>query len=224
VGSAVPHGDHNPHHGGIVMMKGDDLHSELTLDPAGREYRVYFTDAIREELPASVAADVVSPQTAVSASERIAMQIDDAGESWVGRGRPVDDPSSTTVRVAFAIRHEPYWIDLPFSSHGETIFWQSRLCGLLARAISCGRPGPPAPVRSARPAPTPAWTRSRLARRRSGTASQFQVFHQFQFSDRQPASGITFAPDRRRRRQALQGRSLRSRHCARWRTSMAMAS
>jgi len=58
-GSAVPHGDHNPHHGGIVMMKGDDLHYEVVLDPSGREYRVYFTDAVREELPASVAADVV---------------------------------------------------------------------------------------------------------------------------------------------------------------------
>jgi hypothetical protein len=113
----VPHGDHNPHHGGIVMMKGDDLHYEVVLDPSGREYRVYFTDAVREELPASVAADVVLTLRRPSApDERIAMQIDDAGESWAGRGRPVDDPSSTTVRVAFAIRHEPYWIDLPFSS------------------------------------------------------------------------------------------------------------
>jgi hypothetical protein len=116
-GSAVPHGDHNPHHGGIVMMKGDDLHYEVVLDPSGREYRVYFTDAVREELPASVAADVVVTLKRPSApDERIAMQIDDAGESWVGRGRPVDDPPSTTARVAFAIRHEPYWIDLPFSS------------------------------------------------------------------------------------------------------------
>jgi len=116
-GSAVPHGDHNPHHGGIVMMKGDDLHYEVVLDRSGREYRVYFTDAVREELPASVAADVVLTLSRPSApDERIAMQIDDAGESWVGRGRPVDDPASTTARVAFAIRHEPYWIDLPFSS------------------------------------------------------------------------------------------------------------
>src|SRR2546427_733599 len=58
-GSTVPHGDHNPHHGGVVMMKGDDLHYEVVLDPAGRAHRVYFTDAVREELPASVASDVV---------------------------------------------------------------------------------------------------------------------------------------------------------------------
>jgi hypothetical protein len=113
----VPHGDHNPHHGGVVMMKGDDLHYEVVFDPSGREYRVYFTDAVREELPASVAADVVLTLKRPSApDERIAMQIDDAGESWVGRGRPVDDPSSTTARLGFAIRREPYWIDLPFSS------------------------------------------------------------------------------------------------------------
>src|SRR5262245_21932961 len=116
-GSAVPHGDHNPHHGGVVMMKGDDLHYEVVLDPSGRSYRVYFTDAVREELPASIAADVVLTLRRPSgADERITMQVDDAGESWVGRGRTVDDPSYTTARLAFAIRHEPYWIDLPFSS------------------------------------------------------------------------------------------------------------
>ena len=40
------------------MMKGDDLHYEVVLDPSGRSHRVYFTDAVREELPASVASDV----------------------------------------------------------------------------------------------------------------------------------------------------------------------
>src|SRR5262249_60315547 len=34
--SAIPHGDHNPHHGGVVMMKGSDLHYEVVLDPTGR--------------------------------------------------------------------------------------------------------------------------------------------------------------------------------------------
>jgi len=114
---AVPHGDHNPHHGGVVMMKGDDLHYEVVLDPAGRAHHVYFTDAVREDLPASVASDVVltihRPQMP---DERIAMQIDEAGESWIGGGRPVGTPPPTTVRVAFTIRNEPYWIDLPFTA------------------------------------------------------------------------------------------------------------
>jgi hypothetical protein len=115
-GSAVPHGDHNPHHGGIVMMKGEDLHYEVVLDPSGHEHRVYFSDAVREDLPASVASDVVLTIKRPSASdESVGMQIDDAGESWLGRSRPVADPAGTTARLAFSIRHEPYWIDLPFS-------------------------------------------------------------------------------------------------------------
>jgi len=114
-GGTVPHGDHNPHHGGVVMMKGDDLHYEVVLDPAGRAHRVYFTDAVREELPASVASDVVLTIKRPSPpDERIAMQIDEAGESWIGRGQPVANPAATIVRLAFSIHHEPYWIDLPF--------------------------------------------------------------------------------------------------------------
>jgi len=114
--SAVPHGDHNPHHGGVVMMKGDDLHYEVVLDPSGRSHRVYFTDAVREELPASVASDVLLTIKRKSESdENVGMQIDDAGESWVGKGRPVAKPDNTTVRLGFSIRREPYWIDLPFA-------------------------------------------------------------------------------------------------------------
>src|SRR5262249_52009552 len=41
-GGFIPHGDHNPHHGGIVMMKGDDLHYEVVLDPTGKAHHVYF--------------------------------------------------------------------------------------------------------------------------------------------------------------------------------------
>jgi len=99
------------------MMKGDDLHYEIVLDPGGRAHRVYFTDAVREDLPASVASDVVlTIRRPRAAEERIAMQIDEAGESWIGSGGPIDAPSATTVRVAFTIRGEPYWIDLPFTA------------------------------------------------------------------------------------------------------------
>jgi hypothetical protein len=115
-GANVPHGDHNPHHGGLVMMKGDDLHYEVVLDPAGRAHRVYFTDAVREDLPASVATDVVLTIRRPSLpEERVALQIDEAGESWIGRGQAVSGPAATTVRLAFTIRQQPYWIDLPFS-------------------------------------------------------------------------------------------------------------
>jgi hypothetical protein len=115
-GGSAPHGDHNPHHGGIVMMKGDDLHYEVVLDAAGRAHRLYFTDAIRDDLPASVASDVsLTIRRPHAPDERVAMRIDDAGESWIGGGEPVAAPSATTVRVAFTIRGEPYWIDLSFT-------------------------------------------------------------------------------------------------------------
>ena len=113
--SVLPHGDHNPHHGGVVLMKGE-LHYEVVLDPGGRAHRVYFTDAVREELPASVASTVALTLRRPSLPDEIvAMQIDAAGESWVGSGRPVGSPATTTVRVAFSINNEPYWIDIPFS-------------------------------------------------------------------------------------------------------------
>jgi hypothetical protein len=109
-----PHGDHNPHHGGIVLMKGE-LHYEVVLDPTGRAHHVYFTDAVREGLPASIASRVVLTIRRPSPEEEVAMQIDDTGESWIGSGRPVAAPGTATARVAFWIGQDPYWIDIPFS-------------------------------------------------------------------------------------------------------------
>jgi hypothetical protein len=119
VGDALPvaaHGDHSPHHGGVVMMKGD-LHYEVVLDAQGR-YRLYFTDATRAELPASAASTAsITLMRRGEPAEGVELQIDEAGESWVGQGRPVSDPSATTVRVSYTIRgEEPYWIDLPFDA------------------------------------------------------------------------------------------------------------
>jgi hypothetical protein len=111
----VPHGDHNPRHGGVVLMKGD-LHYEVVLDPAGRGHHLYFTDAVREDLPASVASDVgLTIRRPSLPDEHVVMQIDEAGESWVGSGQAVGSQAATTARVAFSIGHEPYWIDIPFS-------------------------------------------------------------------------------------------------------------
>ncbi len=111
---AAAHGDHNPHHGGIVLMKGSDLHYEVVLDPTGRLHHVFFTDAMREDLPASIASTVaLTVQRPGRPDEPIAMRIDDAGESWVGRGNPIAAPA--TVRIAFTIRGEPYFIDVPFA-------------------------------------------------------------------------------------------------------------
>ena len=113
--STVPHGDHNPHHGGVVLMKGDDLHYEVVLDRTGRSYQVFFTDAVREDLPASIAAGVaLTIRRPGAPDEQIAMRIDEFGESWVGSGLPVAPSTAATVRVAFSIHNEPYWIDIPY--------------------------------------------------------------------------------------------------------------
>jgi len=111
-GETVPHGDHNPHHGGIVLMNGD-LHFEVVLGRDG-SHRVFFTDAVRNDLPAATASAVtVTVERAGRAAEAIALRIDDSGESWVGRGRPVDDPAAT-ARVAYTAGGTPYFIDVPF--------------------------------------------------------------------------------------------------------------
>ena len=113
--TGVPHGDHNPHHGGLVMMKGD-LHYEVVLDPSGRS-QLFFTDAVREDLPASIASNVtLTLKRPGEPDETIALAIDDAGESWIGRGRDVSNPGKTTATIAFTIAREPYAIEIPFSA------------------------------------------------------------------------------------------------------------
>lgn len=115
---SLAHGDHNPHHGGVVLMKGE-LHYEVVFDPTGRAHQLYFSDAVREDLPASVASAVsFTVKRKGQPDERVPMQIDPAGESWIGSGRPIADPSSTVVRIAFTIENEAYWIDVPFNTAG----------------------------------------------------------------------------------------------------------
>ena len=110
--ASVPHGDHNPHHGGVVLMNGD-LHFEVVLGRDGA-CRVYFSDATRSELPAATASSVTVTITQhAQPPDQIALRIDDAGESWVGRGRPVGDPEAT-ARVAYTSHGKPYFIDVPF--------------------------------------------------------------------------------------------------------------
>lgn len=111
---AVPHGDHNPHHGGVVMMNGD-VHYEVVLNPDGT-HQLYFTDATRADLPASAATDAsLTIVRKAEPPETVTLRIDEAGESWIGQGKPVKDGATTTVRVAYTLRGEPsYWIDLPF--------------------------------------------------------------------------------------------------------------
>ena len=109
---SMEHGDHNPHHGGVVYMY-DDMHYEVVLDPGGH-HRVYFTDSAREDLPASVASSVtLVVERPKGEPETVNGTIDGQGESWTLDGQAVAD-KDTSVRVAFVARGSQYWIDVPF--------------------------------------------------------------------------------------------------------------
>ena len=112
-GGTVPHGNHDPKYGGVVLMNGD-VHFEVVLRRDGR-HQVYFSDAVRDELPASFASGVtVTVMRAGGPPETVPLQIDEGGESWIGHGMPVDDPAQTMVRVSYTAQGTPHWIDVPF--------------------------------------------------------------------------------------------------------------
>lgn len=111
-GITTPHGDHSAHHGGMVLMNGE-MHFEVVLDRGGK-HQVWFSNAVREELPASVASKVTMIVTRPAASpEMLTLAIDESGESWVAAGKPVGG-DDVMVTVSYVARGEPYEIELPF--------------------------------------------------------------------------------------------------------------
>jgi hypothetical protein len=111
-GITTPHGDHSAHHGGLVLMNGE-THYEVVFDPAGKHH-VWFSDAVREDLPASIASKVGMVVTRPGAApEALALQIDESGESWVANGQPVAG-NDVMVKLTIVARGEPYEIEIPF--------------------------------------------------------------------------------------------------------------
>ncbi len=111
-GLTEPHGDHSPHKGGMVLMNGD-LHYEVVFSRDGR-HRVWFSDPVRAELPASVATDVTMVITREQEPpEILKLSIDDSGESWIAHGRPVVGDGAY-VKVSYALLGEPHEVELPF--------------------------------------------------------------------------------------------------------------
>jgi hypothetical protein len=49
----------------------------------------------------------------MGAAETLPLAIDDSGESWVAAGAPLDE-SGTTVTLRYAVRGEPFEIEIPF--------------------------------------------------------------------------------------------------------------
>ena len=110
-GITTPHGDHSAHHGGLVLMNGE-MHYEVVFDRAGK-HQVWFSNAVREDLPASVASKVTMIVTRTFASpEFLTLAIDDNGESWVAAGQPLP-AKDVMVTVKYEVRGEPFEIEIP---------------------------------------------------------------------------------------------------------------
>ncbi|MGA0805546.1 MAG: hypothetical protein ACO3PV_03385 [Pseudohongiellaceae bacterium] len=106
-----PHGNHDAHHGGFVMMY-EDIHFEVAAAPAGG-IQVYYTNAARVELPAATASDVVVEIIRPGkATEYVTMAISDSGDFWEGSSTPVSE-ADAIVRVGFIYENSPLMLDVP---------------------------------------------------------------------------------------------------------------
>jgi hypothetical protein len=112
-GVTGPHGDHTPRHGGLVLMNGD-VHYEVVLAKDGR-HQVWFSDATRNELPASVASGVtMEVMRPGAAPETLSLSIDDAGEAWVADARPLAG-EGVMVKLRYALQGERHEIEVPYT-------------------------------------------------------------------------------------------------------------
>lgn len=93
-------------------MNGE-VHYEVVFDRGG-QHRIWFSNAVREDLPASVATKVKMIVTRPAASpEFLTLEIDGSGESWVAAGRPVGG-NDVMVTVTYELRGAPLEIEIPF--------------------------------------------------------------------------------------------------------------
>jgi hypothetical protein len=117
-----PHGNHDPHHGGMVLMYGLDLHYEVVLAATGT-VQLWLSDGARDDLPAAaVTAVAVEIETSGGKRESVDMAIGPTGESWEGRSHAVKD-ASAVLHLAFVFHDEPAVVSFPVSalmeSHGK---------------------------------------------------------------------------------------------------------
>jgi hypothetical protein len=105
------HGNHDPHHDGFVSMYLD-LHIEVVVLAAGG-VQLYYTDAVRAELPAAVVSEVeVQIERKRVKPETVTMSISAGGDFWQGRARPLTDPEAI-IRVAFLFEGRPVILEVP---------------------------------------------------------------------------------------------------------------
>ena len=121
-GMMMAHGDHSPRYGGYVFMHGD-LHFEVVLNAEG-EHRIYFSDAMRSELPAAVAEElrvtIRRVTEAGEALEPLRPRIDEFGEAWIASGDPIDTEDTVAI-VYFRFEGAPYEIEVPYIMEPPTV-------------------------------------------------------------------------------------------------------
>jgi hypothetical protein len=92
-------------------MNGD-VHYEVVFDRKGR-HEIWFSDAMRSDLPASVATAVTMEVARPGAPpEMLKLSIDDTGEAWLAQGRPIDG-EDVMVKVRYALQGVPHEIEVP---------------------------------------------------------------------------------------------------------------
>jgi hypothetical protein len=87
------------------------LHYEVVLPPSGNML-VYFTDEMRNDLPAAAVsrlrAEIVRPDRSI---EPLAMSISANGDYWLGRSKPVTGVKSV-IRLAFVHKGEQAMVEI----------------------------------------------------------------------------------------------------------------
>jgi hypothetical protein len=110
--AGMAHGNHNPKHGGVVLMR-EDLHFEVVAKDDGH-VAIYFSDAARHDLPASAVTDVKAIiQRPGFRGEHVDLKISDTGENWEGKGGNVDD-RETNLQLSYTLQGKPLTADMPF--------------------------------------------------------------------------------------------------------------
>ncbi len=111
--SGMAHGNHIPKYGGVVLMHGD-MHLEIVAREDGR-ITVYFSDAARRELPASVVSDVrvTIQRPGFRRGEQVEMKINDAGECWEGLAGYVQDHDAD-LTITYMFHGEFQQSDMPY--------------------------------------------------------------------------------------------------------------
>jgi hypothetical protein len=115
--AGMVHGTHDPKYGGVVLMSGE-MHYEVVASQDG-EFKIYFSDAGRNELPASAVSKVkVAIKRPGFLPETVDLKISESGENWIGKGGFVDD-KKTNLGISFDFQGQSFTSEMPYFAAEE---------------------------------------------------------------------------------------------------------